>query len=299
MHLQVLSERVRIIAGPVNVGVLVLNDERVALIDTGFDRRYGRKILELLNDLQYQVAAILNTHAHADHMGGNAFIHRITKCPVLAGQFEAPAIQNPRMQAIALFGGYPVDDLMNHSIVAEPSPATIITEAEINLEGTKIQVIDLPGHSIGQKGFLVDGIAFLGDSLFSLEVMKKHRLIYLYNPIEQLETLKRLETLVAKQYVAGHFPPVKDIKRIVEENRLQIERVFAFLRKFLVTPQPLDRLVKEFLGNFGVKRRSWEHFLYRSTLNGFLSAMKKMKQADFKVIDNLLVWFALEPPRPA
>jgi glyoxylase-like metal-dependent hydrolase (beta-lactamase superfamily II) len=291
MQLKALSGRVQIIQGPTTIGVLLLNDDRVALIDSGLDRRSSRRLLEFLNDYQYRVTCILNTHAHADHIGGNALLYETSKCRILAGPHEAPAIQNTLIQAIALYGGYPFEELMNHFIVAESSPAEIITTPTIQLEDLSVEVVDLPGHSIGQKGFLVDGVLFYGDTLFPAEVIQKHHLLYMYNPTEQLETLRRLGGLKANWYVGGHVLPEKNIDRLITENVSHVESVFSFLRQLIVSPQPLDKLVKEFLGKFQVRKKGWEHFLYRSTLNGYLSALKYLKEADVKVIENLLVWY--------
>ena len=83
MELKALSDRVQVISGPVQIGLVRLSKNRIALIDSGIDHRYGRKILRLITDYGYEVAAILNTHAHADHIGGNAFIQAETQCRIL------------------------------------------------------------------------------------------------------------------------------------------------------------------------------------------------------------------------
>ncbi len=296
MELQVLSERTRLIPGPANIGVIMLDGDRVALIDSGLDRRMARRVLELLNAYRLQPSVILNTHAHADHCGGNAFIQAATQCRILASAPEAAAAAHPLMQAIALYGGAPPDELMNPLVMAEPSKADAIEAGNLDLGGVEIEVLPLGGHSIGQLGFLVDGVAFLADTLFPLHTLRKHRLPFLYDPLAHLETLERLHEIRATTYVGGHFPPESRIELLLVENTAAVRSAFALLKRLLEVPQPYDRLAKQFFGSFELKKTGWEHFLYRATLSGYLSALKRNGEADYRIMDNLPVWFATGKP---
>ncbi|MBF0501630.1 MAG: MBL fold metallo-hydrolase [Candidatus Riflebacteria bacterium] len=297
MELKALTKRVQVISGFVNIGLIRLVGNRVILIDSGLDRRYAKKVLGLLAGYGYEVAAILNTHAHADHIGGNAFIQMSTGCRVLIGPLEAPAAIHPLIQAIALFGGFPLPDLLNPHVMAEPCSPEILPEDRVIIEDVEIGILDLPGHSVGQKGFLVDGVAFLADTLFTTPDVQKHRLTYLYDPLAQIASCERLRQLNAEWYIGGHFPPTKDIRGMIAENLGIVERALDVLRGLIAMPQPLDRLLKNFLDHFKIKNGGWEHFLYRATLNGYLSALKRLGEADFKVLDNLLIWFGTLPPQ--
>ncbi|HNV69837.1 MAG TPA: MBL fold metallo-hydrolase, partial [Candidatus Ozemobacteraceae bacterium] len=188
LRLQRLTDRVQIIPGPTIIGVILLSDDRVAIIDSGLDRRAGRRLYELLRDYHYKLDVILNTHAHADHIGGNSFLHRTTQCRILAGPLEAPVIRHPLIQAVTLFGGAPPKELQNRMLTGDASPAEDIRGDSFELDGLKIDVIPLPGHSIGQVGFVVDGVAFLADALFAPSIMEKHKLVYMYDPGQQRQT---------------------------------------------------------------------------------------------------------------
>ncbi len=302
MQLKALSDRVQVFLGLANIGLLLLTDDRVALVDAGLDRRQARHVLEILTDYRYSLDTILVTHAHADHTGGCAFLQEATGCRILAGPREAPAVDNPIIQAIVLFGGAPLPELINRSLVADPARATAIEGSTMRLDDLEIEVLDLPGHSIGQKGFLVDGVAFVGDALFPEPVIKRNRLLYVFDPIDHLASLQRLESVNATTVVGGHFPPVTDRHSLLEANRKHVEHLFQFVRSLLTGPQTFERLLKELLGRFQLRKSGWEYFLYRSTLNGYLSALKRRGEADCRVIDNLLLWVgatAPEPPPPS
>lgn len=296
MELQSLSDRVRLIPGPVNIGVIMLGGDRVALVDSGLDRRMARHVLELLGAYRLEPAVILNTHAHADHCGGNAYIQAATGCRILTSASEAAAVANPLMQAIALYGGAPPDELINSLIVAEPSRAETIDSDTIAFDDLSIRVLRLGGHSIGQIGFVADGVAFLGDTLFPLHTIQKHRLLFIYDPLEHLNTLEHLPSVTASKFVGGHFPPETRIDILVAENTRHVKDTFALMKKLLTGPQPFDRLAKQVLGSFELHKAGWEHFLHRATISGFLSALKRNGEADYKIIDNLLVWFGTGKP---
>lgn len=293
MNLENLSERVRFIAGPVNIGIILLENSEVALIDSGLDQRHAEKILELLSDYRFKVSHILNTHAHADHIGGNAFFQQKTGCRTFASKLEAPMIRQPLIQAAVLYSGAPVIDLTNRFIMANPSSVEVFADNEITIGDLNIKIVDLPGHSINQKGFIVDNVAFLADSIFPETFFKKQRLPFIYDPHTQLETLQKLRQLKAEKFIGGHFLPQKNIGPMIEANYAVVEDSLNFLKDLLKIPQPQDRIVKTFLDHFGIKKSNWEYFLYRATVNGYLSSLYKHNEVRFRILDNLLMWYAI------
>ena len=293
MELTRISDRISCIIGPANVGVLLLDNSCVALIDSGIDEKYAARILALLSDYRFTITHILNTHAHADHIGGNSFLHEKTGCRILASTLEAPTIRQPLIQSAVLFSGAPVHDLMNRFIMANPSPAEIFTDSEIQLGSMQIKILDLPGHSVNQKGFMIDKVAFVADTLFPDAFYKKQRLPFNYDPSAQLQTLDKLRHLEAKTFVGGHFPPQSSIDTMIATNRSNLETSLEFMRQLLKVPQPQDRIVKGFLDHFGLKKNNWEYFLYRATVNGYLSALHRHGEIGYKILDNLPMWYAL------
>jgi glyoxylase-like metal-dependent hydrolase (beta-lactamase superfamily II) len=293
MELKKISERVHYIEGPANIGVILLDNSEVALIDSGIDSRYASRVLQLLENLRFKVKYIFNTHSHADHIGGNSYLNQKTSCKIFSSQLELPTILNPLIQSAVLFAGAPIQDLLNKYILAAPSPAQTINDNPHILEETEIATIELPGHSINQLGYMADGVAFLGDSLFHEAFFKRQQLPFHYDPLVQLRTLERLKSLKANWFVGGHFKPTKEIRLDIETNISQINNAIDFILSFLKIPHPQDRVIKTFMDHFSLKKNTWEYFLYRATVNGYLSALYKNGQIKYRIIDNLLMWYAL------
>lgn len=292
MELARLTERVLWVRGPANVGVILLENSNVALIDSGCDTSFAEKLFELLSDYRFKVSHIFNTHAHADHIGGNNFFHKKTGCKIMAAALEAPTIRQPLIQCAVLFAGAPISDLMNRFIMAEPSHVDILDEDELQLDDLSIKVLDLPGHSVNQKGFLVDGVAFLADTLFPASFFNKQRLPFNYDPGTHAQTLEKLRTIEANCYIGGHFPPQDAIGILIANNLSHLNESLDFMRQLLKAPTAQERVVKAFLDHYNLKKTSWEYYLYRGMVNGYLSSLYQQGEIKYRILDNLPVWYA-------
>lgn len=102
MEVQTLSPSVTVITGAVNLGVVETTAGLVA-IDTGLDKQSGKRILRIAEEKGMPICGIINTHAHADHFGGNQTILAKYDVPVYAPRYEADVIQRPRYE-LSIFG---------------------------------------------------------------------------------------------------------------------------------------------------------------------------------------------------
>jgi glyoxylase-like metal-dependent hydrolase (beta-lactamase superfamily II) len=280
--------------GPVNVGMLSFGGSRVVLIDSGIDARHAKIIYEILNDNKYEITHILNTHSHADHIGGNHYLQKKTGCKILASPLETPSIRQPLIQSAVLYGGAPIPDLLNRFINANPSIVDPFNEERLNINDGEIEVLDLPGHSINQKGFKIGDIAYIADTLFQEEFFSKQQVPFNYDPILHLQTLENLKKVKARTFIGGHFQPVQDIGKMIEVNKRQINKALDFLVELLKIPQPQDRVTKAFMQNFNIQvKKPWQYFLFRATVNGYLSSLFKHGKVKYKILDYLLMWYSL------
>ena len=79
-----VAERTWYIDCPAKIGVYLMNDTEVCLIDSGSDKDAARRILKILTAKGWTLRKILATHSHADHVGGCAALHARTGCEVYA-----------------------------------------------------------------------------------------------------------------------------------------------------------------------------------------------------------------------
>ena len=142
-----------------NTYVLWRRDRTDALvIDSGLEPDL---ILEFLDERQLTIAAILNTHGHADHIGGNeAMKQRCPDAPLVIGINDAPLLTDANLNLSAPFG---------MPVISPPADRTVVEGDVIEYAGFTLEVYDIPGHSPGHVVFLLRGaphIVLGGDVLF-------------------------------------------------------------------------------------------------------------------------------------
>lgn len=116
-----VSEKCYYINCPAKIGVYVADSENVYLVDSGNDKDAGRKVRQILDKNGWYVAAILNTHSNADHIGGNRYLQGQTGCKVYSGGIEAAFTKYPVLEPSFLYGGYPCKDLRHKFLMAQES----------------------------------------------------------------------------------------------------------------------------------------------------------------------------------
>src|SRR5262249_46125698 len=105
-----------------NTYVLWLPGRKEALvIDPGLEPEL---ILDFLREEQLTPAAILNTHGHGDHIGGNAALKQaFPEAPLIIGAHEEPLLSDPEANMSGPFGlpitSPPADRLVHEGEVVE------------------------------------------------------------------------------------------------------------------------------------------------------------------------------------
>jgi hydroxyacylglutathione hydrolase len=118
-------------------------------------------ILDFLHDQGLTPAAILNTHGHADHIGGNATLKEaFPQAPLLIGVNDAFLLTDAQANLSAAFG----------LPVVSPNADRVVAEGDVvEAAGIRLEVLDVPGHSPGHVVFLyraAPDLLFGGDVLF-------------------------------------------------------------------------------------------------------------------------------------
>lgn len=128
------------------------------VIDPGLEPEL---ILDFLSEQQLTPAAVLNTHGHADHIGGNDALKKAyPQAPLLIGAGEAHLLTDAVANLSAPFG----------MPVTSPPADRMVHEGDVvEAAGIRLEVLDVPGHSPGHVVYLYRAqpcLLFGGDVLF-------------------------------------------------------------------------------------------------------------------------------------
>lgn len=138
---------------PMATNCYVVRDAGEALvIDPG---EAARPLLEALEG--YRVRAVVNTHGHCDHCGGNAMLLQRTGTELLGHEADLPLLRSIQQQ------GY----LFGLQFPPSPDPTLFVNENDtVRVGGLSLEVRHTPGHSPGHIVLVGEGCVFAGDVLF-------------------------------------------------------------------------------------------------------------------------------------
>lgn len=125
-----LSENISYLKMPTNTGFIRAKNASgksdIYLVDSGNDDTSGLRILDFIkeNFPEDTLKAVINTHAHADHCGGNAVLVEKTGCEVWASKGSASLMEYPSIETQLIWGGTPIHDIRSKFLLARPCHVT-------------------------------------------------------------------------------------------------------------------------------------------------------------------------------
>ena len=149
-------------------------------------------------DPQYDLAAILITHTHYDHIGAVARLADSTQAPVYVPSGEREVLAH----ADTIYGGFGVDIRPWTGKAIE-----LVGNEQLDLAGVSFDTTSVPGHSPGHLAYYSEPYLFSGDVLFAGSVgrvdLPGGDWDRLFDSIQFLITRYDPETIV----LSGHGPP--------------------------------------------------------------------------------------------
>lgn len=125
------------------------------VIDPGAD---AETILDILKQEKTTPCAIINTHAHIDHIGANSTIKEKTGCPIFIHQADSEGLLD-NQKNLSMFVGVEKKILPADRLLRENDELAVGTE--------RIVVVHTPGHTPGSICLLGNNYIFTGDTLFA------------------------------------------------------------------------------------------------------------------------------------
>ena len=283
-----VTDRSFYIQSPAKIGLVKLNDTEVCLIDSGNDKDAGRKVRQLLEKNGWKLKAIYNTHANADHIGGNRYLQAQTGCRVFAPGIDCGITRYPVLEPAFLYGGYPCRDLRHKFLMAQESDAEYLTP-EVLPAG--FEMIPLPGHFFDMVGFRTpDNVVFLADCLSSRETLEKYRIGFIYDVGAYLETLEKVKAMEAAVFVPSHAAATEDIAELAEYNIRTVREIADRITALCAEPLCFEEILQKLFAEYALTMNFEQYVLVGSTVRSYLAWLKDSGVLSVAFTDNRLLW---------
>ncbi len=276
------------IASPVNIGIYIEDTNKAWIIDSGLDARIAKKIEKILLENNWELKAIINTHSHADHIGGNKYLQDKYQCPVYANGLDCLFIEHTFLSPMALWGAYPPHCLLAKSIMAEESKATDINTITLP-QG--FEVIPLYGHGLFMVAIKTpDNILFIADELCSQYVLDKYGVPFNYHIEDYVKSLEKAKTLCADLFIPAHGQPTKDILPLIDANILAVQHIKDFIYTCCETPVYFDKLMQMIFNHFGHELNFVQYAVVGCAVRSYLTWLYDSGEIEPISIENMLYW---------
>lgn len=283
-----VGERSYYIESPAKIGLYLGENSDVYLIDSGNDKDAGRKVRKILDDNAWNLKAIINTHSHADHIGGNHYLQSQTNCKIFASRIETAFTRYPVLEPSFLYGGYPCSDLRHKFLMAAESDVLDITDEAFPKE---LSIIPLAGHSFDMIGIRTpDDTVFLADCISSKGTLEKYQIGFIYDVEAYLETLSRVEAMEAAIFVPAHTEPTRDINELVLLNRSKVFEIAEKIYFMCKLPLVFEEILKNLFDEYSLTMNFEQYVLVGSTVRSYLSWMKNSGKITAIIENNRFMW---------
>ena len=286
-----VAEHTYYIECPAKIGIYEDTDG-VYIIDSGNDKDAGRKIKKILEQKNWNLKAILNTHSNADHIGGNQFLQKRFDCPIYSTPMENIVTENTILEPSFLYGGYPFGALRHKFLMAQPSQTQNIADATLP-EG--FEILSLPGHFWDMIGFKTpDDVYFLADCVSSETILNKYHISFIYDVRKYLETLDFISTLKGKIFIPSHTETTENIATLADVNRKKVYEIMELLLSFCQTPSTAEELLTKVFDHYQLVMDASQYVLVGSTIRSYLSYLVDEKKLMIEIINNRFLFHTAE-----
>lgn len=274
--------------GVFSVGAYV-KDNQVILIDSGISKDLAKEIDKTLIEKGLRVAAIINTHCHGDHSGGNAYFQqKYPEVSIYCTETEKPFIEDPLLAPTCFCcGAAAFEEIKKCKPITPQQPSKVThliapyVDQKIEINGAEFEILTLPGHTRGMIAVkTVDGVLYCGDALFGQETFKKHFVLF-YTFIEDtFHSFQKLKKLAASINVAVlyHGGVAQDFISLIDEHEKRLlatrEAIIEFLK---MGAQTLEELTSKMMVKFEIPDSLVAYTLTRTPIQAYLADLEKEK----------------------
>ncbi len=292
-----LAQGIYYLAGGVNCGILETPDGGCIFVDTGNSEDSGKKLLKAARAANLEPRAIINTHAHADHYGGNAYLVKHLEIPVYAPIFEESILRYPILEPIYLWSGARAHkQLHNKFLLAAPSPAKVLNEAGTRkIAGLEIELLEVSGHAHIQFAVLSGDVLFAADAVFGINILEKYPLSFMVDIQNAKDAIENVRYSGAKIVLPGHGEPTTEIAALCDANLAALENANQAVLRACAQAGTTPEILARVCHIFGIEMTDLTGYVLNQTaVIAHLTNLEERGLIRHAIVQNTLVWQRLD-----
>lgn len=269
-------------------GVYCLGNGEVVLID-GCDHKKSAHDLDCyLEEHGWRVKAIINTHAHIDHITGDKYFKEKYNCEVFSSETEHHLIELCNLEGQIYFNAIPINRERSYFFRPVSVKANPVSKAEY-LKG--FEFVSLPGHSFGMMGIKTpDNVWFTGDAVLSRQTFESYKLPFFFDINKSIETQKMLATLKGDYFVPSHADAGESIAELSLYNAECLEKLKDYFLS-ISDKRTLEEIFAVCAEELSLKIDNDLYGKLLVTVKSFLQALIEDGKLDASIENYKLVYF--------
>ena len=268
-----------------------INDEEIIMLDTGWEKGERKGIEEVLEKNNFKVTAILNSHAHIDHIGNNTYFRDKYNSIIAMSAYEA-IICSSEVNLKLYYGNQTLKFVKEHYDHMVFKTDIIIEENqhEILLCGVNFKIIHTPGHSPAHICIITpDDIAYLGDALVSYEVMEGAKMPYAYILSEDMKSKAKLYDLSCSKYVVAHKGIYDNITKLINDNIDFYESRAMRIYEAIDGTMTMEEIMKVIMKKFNINIKNIEKYYFmEKMLRSYVEYLYEIEKLKLVMEDGFL-----------
>lgn len=273
-----------------------INDKEIIMLDTGWAKGERKGIEEVLEDNNFEVKAIINSHFHIDHAGNNVYLKEKYDCIIAMSELEAvisSSIDNLKLY----YGEQTIREVRKHYNHMVFKTDIIIEKnlQEISVCGVDFKIIHTPGHSPSHICITTpDEVGYVADALISYEVMRGSKLPYASILSEDMKSKSKLYDLKCSRYVVAHKGIYDDITKLIDDNIDFYESRAMAIYGLIDRPMTFECIMKVVLENLNIKVGSiYKYYTVERMLKSYIEYLNDIEKIKLIMEDGFLKYSPL------
>lgn len=276
-----------------------IKDGTAVLIDSGISKDVAKEVDKALGQADAQLTAIINTHCHGDHSGGNAFFQqKYPQVKIFSTETERPFIEDPLMAPTCFCGGAAAFEQLKKCKPIAPQQASRVTDIiapyqdqKLSINNEVFEVITLPGHTRGMIAIKSpDNVLYCGDAVFGMETFNKYPILYYTFIDDTLNSFRKLRALVPflDATVIYHGGVISDLISLINDHEERILETKSMVLSMLTEiPHSLEEMTSKVMQAKRIPDDLIAYMLTKVPIQAYVAELEREGIIEIKVTNGV------------